>query len=279
MVQRRTNAPWLIMAMAVIHSTSACAQTNTGRQVDSSFEVASVKPSEPPTGKPVVVGVHSDPGRITLLHQSVVALISRAYGVDSERISSGPDWIRSVPYDIVATLPPNTPANRIPALLQGLLADRFDLALRRETKDALTYALVIAKGGPKLKPSHATEDPSDARGPTQISSAPIVFSPGRANVGLCCGHAELKEITMGRFVDLLSSQTDRKVVDYTGLSGTFDISLHWAHDNVGPSPVGNAPTEPSIDVAIREQLGLKLESRRAPLEYLVVEHVQKPSSN
>jgi uncharacterized protein (TIGR03435 family) len=110
----------------------------------------------------------------------------------------------------------------------------------------------------------------------------------RANgaTGICCGKANLNRVTMGRFAVLLSAETDRPVQDQTGIQGVFDVSLEWTPDVAAPQPgrdtveaPATSPTGPSIYTAVQEQLGLRLEPRNVPLEYLVIEHVEKPDAN
>jgi uncharacterized protein (TIGR03435 family) len=124
---------------------------------------------------------------------------------------------------------------------------------------------------------------------------PLKPVAGGAELGICCGRAELHRVTMAMFAELLAAQTDRPVIDKTGISGTFEISLHWAGDDSpvlfpkSSQPAGNkgddtpagpdAGAEPSIYTAVQEQLGIKLEPLRVPLDYLFVQHVDKPSQN
>jgi bla regulator protein blaR1 len=261
------------IAIGVMRPVSARAQAQTGGPM--AFEVASIKPAQlPSAGRPVWVGIRSDPEQVTYSFQSVLWLISMAYNVSGERISGGPDWMHSDFYNIVAKLPPGTPAARVPLLLQRLLAERFGLVLRHEMRDSRLYAMVLGKGGPKFKLSPEPQDPAGQ--PRAVSSVPLLLSANMATMGICCGRAALHHVTMTEFADMLALQTDRPIIDRTGLPGAFEISLHWAAEN---SPAGDASAEPSIYTAVEEQLGLRLEPRRAPLQYLFVEHVEKPSAN
>jgi bla regulator protein blaR1 len=264
------------IAIGVMHPVPARAQAQAG--VASAFEVASIKPAQPPTvGRPILWGIRSDPEQVTYSNQTLLGLIASAYEVDADRISGGPGWIRSDIYDIVAKLPPGTSKASIPMLLKALLVERFGLVVRQETKEASVYAMVPGKGGPKLKPSQDTSGPDGSTAPTAISSVPIKLLAGGAKVGICCGRAELHHVTMARFAELLTAQTDRPVIDRTGISGAFEISLHWAADD---SPErSDSASEPSIYTAVQEQLGIKLEPLRGPLDYLLVQHVDKPSQN
>jgi len=148
--------------------------------------------------------------------------------------------------------------------------------VRHEMKDGPVYVMVLGKGGPKFKPSPDSPDLDPSGGPPPIASAPLILAPGAARLGICCGRAELHHVTMAQFADLLASQTDSPVIDKTGISGTFEISLHWAADYSAVAQSDTSP-EPSIYTAVQEQLGIKLEQVSAPLNYLFVEHVHKPS--
>jgi len=119
------------------------------------FEVASVKPSRPIAGQPVFFGMESDPGRFRGSLVTLADLVGKAYGMDVARISGGPSWVSTDRYDDVATLAPNASQGQIPILLQTLLAERFGLTVRRDTKMIQVYAMVLAKGGPKDRGHHA----------------------------------------------------------------------------------------------------------------------------
>jgi hypothetical protein len=139
------------------------------------FEVASIKPNS----HPVAFGMSDDPDRFNGSYVTLLDLMKRAYGVDLSRISGGPSWVSSDRYDVIATLPRGTPREQIPLLLQTLLAERFRLVVRRDIRTTRVYALVPAKGGPKLKRSEWETDPS--RGGTPFRGAPYdIWCEGRA---------------------------------------------------------------------------------------------------
>jgi uncharacterized protein (TIGR03435 family) len=183
-------------------------------------------------------------------------LIYSAYGVPAWRVSAGPSWLNSDAYDISATLPPNTPKEQINSMLQALFADRFQLRVHRETRDYPVYGLVIAKGGSKLKASADTK---------------FGVKTGR-------GHLEIHAGSMPAFVGYLLSTraADRPMVDMTGLKGYFDITLDWTPENIQPVPTDIGP---SVFTAMREQLGLRLESQKSPFEVIVIDHAERPSEN
>jgi uncharacterized protein (TIGR03435 family) len=249
------------------------------------FEVASIKPSPPISARGVFFGMIDDPDRFHGSYVTLLDLMTTAYDVEHARISGWPSWVLSDRFDVIATLPRGTTRGQIPLLLQTLLSERFKLSVRRESRMTRVYALVPAKRGPKLKRSEPEDSPSPGRNPTPISSAPLIMRANGAT-GICCGKAKLNRVTMGRFAVLLSAETDRPVQDQTGIQGVFDVSLEWTPDLAAPQPgrdtveaPATSPTGPSIYTAVQEQLGLRLEPRSAPLEYLVIEHVEKPDAN
>src|SRR5258706_8034367 len=126
-------------------------------QTPLSFEVASIKPAAPITDGRIQIGMGGDAGRINFSNVSVRDMLTQAYNVKDYQIT-GPDWLRSVRFDVTATLPANTSRDKVPEMLQTLLADRFKVALHRETKELPVYALLVAKSGLKVKKAEDTED-------------------------------------------------------------------------------------------------------------------------
>jgi uncharacterized protein (TIGR03435 family) len=172
-------------------------------------------------------------------------------------------------------------------MLQALLQDRFKLTLHRETKELPVYSLVVAKNGPKLQEAKPAEpDGNGIRGP---DGRPAV---GGHFVRMARGELNGHSLGMADIVRLLTQQLGRTVLDRTGLTGNYDFTLQWTPDEGQPpgfkEPAGgqgigsSAPRDsswPSIFTAIQEQLGLKLESQRGPVEILVIDHAERPSPN
>jgi uncharacterized protein (TIGR03435 family) len=241
-----------------------------------SFEVASVKHAPPPTGMGIRMQVGGDAGRVNYSNITLKVVMARAYGVKENQIT-GPDWLNSERYDIVATLAPDTPRDQIPSMLQKLLADRFKLVAHRDEKVLPVYALVVGKNGPKL---HAAEGQAGMR----MSMSP----KGRRMTG---------SVSIENLADTLSRMMDRPVLDMTGIKGTFDIDMEWTADGAQPGlmlgPPGGGPPEgggerrpaenadaPSIFTAVQETLGLRLEGRKSPVKILIVDHAEKdPTEN
>jgi uncharacterized protein (TIGR03435 family) len=246
------------------------------------FEAASVKPAAPSTDGNVRRSFNSDAGRIDYWNVTLKRLIMRAYGVKEYQIT-GPDWLDSAGYDVVATIPHDATEAQLPQMLQALLAERFKLSLHHETKDMPVYALVLGKNGPKLKPAEQEEGFSMKMSPK-----------GR--------HIEGKSRLAG-LCDFLSRTMDRPVGDMTDLKGVYDITLDWAPDDgerAGMTKMAMEATFSSgagaplravvgkgsenmpdntdgatLFTALQERLGLKLEQRKSPADFLIVDRAEK----
>ena len=226
---------------------------------------------------------------------TVQMMIRVAYGIEDNQISGAPGWVGSEKYNVEAKMDQVT-ADKLKKLgetqvmparqqmLQTLLADRFKLAIHRETKELPIYSLVVAKSGSKL---HEAK-PGDTY-PNGIK-APAGLPAPHATHLMRMGRGELtaQGIAMDQIAHLLTQQIGRTVVDNTGLKGNYDFTLHWTPDQSAPTlngpsgdPDGSTSSEsgPSIFTAIQEQLGLKLESQKGPVEILVIDHIEKPSEN
>jgi uncharacterized protein (TIGR03435 family) len=227
------------VALLGIAAISALAQSPA-------FEVASVKVSPPRAGTAGFTGIDSDPAMVRYSNITLKNLIAIAYGFDSRLILAGPAWLDSEHYDVAAKLPPDTSKDRVPMMLQTLLVERFKLAVHRETKEQRLYSLVVGKKGPKLKEGR------EAGGQNQIVRGGIM------------GHS----MPMGVLAGLLSGFLGYEIVDKTGLTGTFDINLKWR-------PEDGAGNSPDLFAAIQEQLGLKLEPGKGPVETLRIDHAER----
>jgi len=202
-------------------------------------------------------------------------LIAAAYSLTPRAISGGPAWIDSDQYDVLASTPGDIQPNldEQMGMLRKLLADRFQLIFHREPKELPVFALTTAKGGSKLKPS--TAPPSAL--PYLINT---VYPEEKGGVHILL---PARNATMMQFVAMLQRGVlDRAVVDNTGLAGTYDFDLEWTPDENqfgGNLPRSVEPTRPSLFVAMQEQLGLKLEATRGPVQALVIDRVERPSEN
>ena len=242
-----------------------------------SFEVASVKPAAP-KGSIVRTRAGGDPGRVAYANASLMTILARAFGVKSYQIS-GPSWLETARYDIVAKVPDGSLREQIPLMLQQLLTDRFKLATHRETKELPVYALLVGKDGPKLGKAEE-ESPGVDIGPGAPKGGTIIGNGGRL---------EVRKMGLSEFADgFLSGILERPVLDMTGIQGLFTFTMEFSLADAtglrggttgdgGPAPDG-APA-PTIFNAL-QQLGLKLEARKAPIEMLIVDHAEKvPTEN
>ena len=236
-----------------------------------------------------VLGIRVVPGGgLRAINATLRSLISEAYQVRDFEVSGGPAWMGSARYDIEAKGQVESGSQeqtglQVMKMLQALLADRFQLRVHRETKEMPIYALLVAKNGPKLQaPREACFDPKAGIPPPptlpgQSPSRPCGGFNNSSNQMLGAG------VGMSRFAANLSRFTGRTVVDRTGLKGTYDIALRWTPtESQAWLPTGPLPpddSQPSIFTAMQEQLGLRLESQRGPVEVLVIDQAEKPSEN
>jgi uncharacterized protein (TIGR03435 family) len=225
-------------------------------QAASSFEVASIHRNR---GGGLNTQINtSDGGRLTITNASLKTLIRNAYGVLSFQLAGEPSWIDTEMYDIQATTndAEKITPERLKLLLQSLLAERFALQVHWETRESTVYALLLDKGGPKFPASSGDSNPgmNTQKGPERATMT---------------GTAQ----TMSVLASNLGNQLGRFAVDKTGLSGTWDFTLAW---DLQPT---TDPTGPSLFTALREQLGLRLEAQKGPVEILVIDRADHASEN
>jgi uncharacterized protein (TIGR03435 family) len=314
------------MGAGLVAFTSCAALAQTAEN-SPTFEVASVKPAAPITGNRISVMMRGgpgtpDPGQITYNNVTLKNVLMNAYDVKGFQIS-GPDWLDSARYDIVAKVPQGATKAQFRLMLQNLLAERFKLTLHREKKELPMYALVVGKNGPKMKESVddvAAKDSSAPKGGGPAADGPLasaamdklkmgkdgfpVLPPGAAGRSATTmmfvnGNARLtaNRQSMAGLAEMLSGQLDLPVVDMTGLKGNYDYILTFAPEGgmgrkvmaLGPPPppsgeggagmpIDSAPdaqTGPSLFVAVQEQLGLRLEQKKGPVDLLVIDHLEK----
>jgi uncharacterized protein (TIGR03435 family) len=281
-----------------IASFAAFSQASPARP---EFEVASVKPSveaDTPMGN-ISRGLHIDGAMVSFNGMPLTWYIHYAYTVKEDQVS-GPDWLKSERFDVVAKLPAGAAREQIPAMVQALLADRFKLTLHKDSKESSVYALIVAKGGIKMKESPLEADPDDAPGKNNVDVS-VTGSQNGASINLGKGASVAfeaqrlvaKKVTMAYLADSLSRFEDRPVVDMTGLKGTYDGIIPYNLDDVRALILSSAPPGtplPPRQAEVGEttvslvdslaSLGLKMEPRKAPLDLLVVDHMEKtPSAN
>jgi uncharacterized protein (TIGR03435 family) len=225
------------------------------------FDVASVKSRNPAVAESSNrTSIDSAPGSLTIRNASLSECIKWAYLIRDYQIS-GPAWLMTEKYDITAKASGPAPLNQLRQMLRTLLTDRFQLQLHRETKELPVYELVAAKSGPKL---HKAE-PGGHTG-MKGENGSFVF----------------EGTSMPQFAEDLAtlSQVDRPVLDRTGIPGVFDFNLKFGESNDEMKRALIAGDGASIFTLIQEQLGLKLEARKGPVEMLVIDHVERvPTEN
>jgi len=280
----------------------AGAQTAQDRTV---FEAASVKPAAPrPTGLAMLSekkggpGTPS-PGQVNFTNMPLRDLVLDAYGMKAFQLQA-PRWLEEQRYDVSAKLAPGTTREQYRTMLQQLLTERFQIASHAETREMAAYALTVPKGGPKLRVSTTDEGAAaaedtvsalrlDARGfprlaPGVTEGTRMIMLNGR--VKMTFGHQPVSSL-----LEVLTSACGRPVFDQTGLTTKYDFTLEFTPDSVraagGPPPAEGVPAAalaedsgPTVYSAVLDQLGLKLEARKMPVEVLIIDRIEKaPTGN
>jgi uncharacterized protein (TIGR03435 family) len=233
------------------------------------FEVATIKPSNPDRpGK-----VFTVKGRqVITINTTLNDLITFAYGLHARQVTGGPSWMDSDKYDVTGQPEGQGQPSRaqLNAMVQKLLEERFKLAFHREKRELPVYAITVANGGPKL-----------TKNDTNPNGLPGLFFKG-------LGVLPATNATIGDLAGVMQTTVlDRPVVDKTGLPDRYDFILSWTPDETQfsglgvrvPPPSNDPNAPPNLFTAIQEQLGLKIESTRAPVEVLVIDRVEKPTEN
>jgi uncharacterized protein (TIGR03435 family) len=267
---------WLnVLTIVVLSGIALRAQTAAPPQpskrmaadADPSFEVATIRLSDPAT---TAVGFRVGGRKFSVLSTSLSVLIQFAYGVDDKQIVGAPDWLANDKYDIIGV--PDQEGQPSSAqwktMVQKLLADRFKLMFHHDKRALSVYALSVGKAGSKLTKSE--------------SSGPLIsFSFETAAGGISL---PVKNATMAEFARVMQTGVlDRPVVDQTGIEGRYDFVLKWAPDDSqfgGHPPASQADVPlPSLFTAIQEEVGLRRDAVKAPVDVLVIDRVEKPSAN
>jgi uncharacterized protein (TIGR03435 family) len=262
------------------------------------FEVASVKPNK--SGDPGIRFGLQPGGRFNAVNAPLRELIRFAYNVQPFQIEGGPNWMASDRFDVTAKgegeIPPTGPGQMGPiqVMMQNLLADRFKMRVKRENKEMPIYALVLArtdgKLGPTIEPSTtdcAAIMKARMGGAGRGGPPPAPPRPGeKPECGMFMGPASVGagSVTIDQFAQLLASRVNRTVLNKTGLAGNYSFTLDFTPDQIPPggfqlngAPLPINPDGPSIFTALQEQLGLKLDSQRGPVEMVVIESVEQPT--
>ena len=220
------------------------------------FEVASVKSVPPPVDGHISTRMSTDNGMLNYSNVTLKDVVAQAYSIAKFQVA-GPDWLDNDRFVIAAKIPSGAPREQVAAMLQALLKERFALTFHRESKETSVLAMVVAKGGAKLKPA-------DSASGCHISTTAKKISH------MC--HLELPQ-----FAERLSTYTDRPVVDRTQLHGVFEINVEWVPD---AAAITDPTAGSTLLEALPEQLGLRLEAQKTPVEILIVDSASRvPTEN
>ena len=252
-----------VLLAGLLSAASAWQQTDAKDPL--TFDVASIKPAPPGTQGGVI---HQLPGNQTYeaINVPLRLVLTIAYSVTDRQISGGPEWMNSDRWNIQAKADRRGTSDEMHDALAKLIEERFHLKIRHETKEQSVYLLTVDKQGMKM-PLHDAAD---------LVHEPFAGNPFRGITG--------NNVTMNYLAFFLSRGLDMNVLDRTNLADHYDVKLQYIPE---PPPGGfrlngevmPTPEGPDLYTALREQLGLKLEKGKGPVDFLVVEHVEKPSEN
>ena len=293
------------LGFGVLHAMQSPAASSAPASDDSrdipKYEVATIKPSPASSEGRVMMMMQPDGTQIEGVPLKMI--VREAFRVEDDRIIGLPGWVNTSRYDIQAKVAPEDAPkleklkiDQRASMLLPLLEERFNLKYHHEMRELPSYALVIAKGGPKLKTSSVPDLP-----PTAPGDGPKAAGPGGGpNSGpgpnprqgrfvrmMGPGHIEATGANLQPLMRILSQSLGRTVVDQTGLTGMYDYTLNWTPDNAPPPEKGPLPPDvvmpdpngPSLSTALEEQLGLKLESEKGKVDVIVIDHIDPPSAN
>ena len=263
-----------VLAASVIRAQNSA---NPASAAALTFDVASIR--ENTTSTDDHHHIYNDPSvsHFRTVNLSVKDLIQFAYGLPESQILGGPSWLGTTMFDIDAksdssvdaqlhALPTEQARHQKQLMVQALLADRFQLKAHQETRELPVFALVVAKGGPKFKPS-------------DVNGTSIGTSTGTAGSRI---HVQGSDNTIELLTREIAQQLGRVVVDKTGIDARYDLTLRWTPDD-RPAPMLNGVPDPNappdIFTAIQEQLGLKLVPTKGPVPVLVIDHIERPTPN
>jgi len=236
--------------------------TMMAKDADPDWEVVAVKPDDPDSTE---TGFWVRDRELEIKGKTLEQLLLYGYGLHESQVLNAPDWTRAKRWHIegFAGVPGQPNREQMASLVRKLLAERFGLVMHREQREMRVFALVTAKGGPKMTPS--ADNPNDPMHENDHQSG------GQATM-------RVKNVSMGELAGMLMRLfLDRPVVDQTGLTRRYDFQLNWTQDETRAPTDGSAP--PGLFTTIQEQLGLKLEPAKAPVDVMVIDKVGRPGEN
>jgi uncharacterized protein (TIGR03435 family) len=266
----RTFATSVIFSAVVGLSLSLLAQSPPGPKPPA-FEVASIKRN---TSANETASLTINAGRLTIRNGPLRAIIRSAFALQAFQVVGGPDWIDTDGWDVTAKAEAGAERQPMGPMMQSLLADSFKLVAHKETRNLPIYALVFARQdhafGPKFHASSTDCQKEVGALIARTGRPPSPDAPPLCGIRSRSGHIELNATRISpNFVRTLAPITGRSVVDKTELTGVYDADLVWNDSEEGPS----------LFTAIQEQLGLKLEAQRGPVDVLVIDRVERPTSD
>jgi uncharacterized protein (TIGR03435 family) len=301
----RRSASRALLIVAAAGAVAIAAQPQQAQPAAPAFEVASIKPNNSGDGR---VMMQNQPGRFIATNITLRLLIRNAYQLQDFQISGGPGWIGSDHFDINAKVPdeyrdiqpmrPGSGPGPLQLMIRALLVERFKLAVHNETKDSPIYALILARSdgklGPNLKRSETDCEAMFAAGRARGGQMPPPGPPPPGQPMPCGirigpGNMAVGGVPLAQVANSLGMFAGRIVQDRTGLTGNYEMNLTWTPDQMPQRPPGAPPDQPvqfngvsvdpngpSLFTAVQEQLGLKLDSQRGPVETLVIDRAEKP---
>ena len=268
----------LILGIAAIANPAMLVRSQTPLAQKPSFEVASIKPNNSGSGMSQT-SIDDERGYFKATNATLKSIIASCYRLLDHQLVGGPDWINTSRFDFDAraetgTRTPSraaadiTPSELMRLMIQSLLEDRFQLKVHRESRELPVFMLGVAKDGSKLQPTIEGRP-----GPGGLTAGSARSSGTPAGIEMSGSG-----ISISRLINMLSGRVDRPIIDRTNLTETYDLTLKFA-PYAAALDSATEPIGPSIFTAIQEQLGLKLESAKGPVEVLVIDKAEKPMEN
>lgn len=258
-----------MIAILWFSAALAAQEFPTGNAAVPAFDVVSIK-SLAGIGRPRLPGARQSQGRFARAATTLRQLIQYAYDVQPLQVTGGPAWVSTSRFQVDARTERTTTPAQMRAMVRQMLADRFALKTHTDVQERPIYRMVVAQRNGKLGPSiYRTDDP-ECGGSNPQPCDLSVWSGGLMSSGM-----GLQQLAAALFNTSQSSGVDRPVVDHTGLAGMFGFTLMFSSFDTAP----HVSNDPSIFTALREQLGLKLEPARGPVELLVIDSVEQPAPN
>lgn len=243
-------------AGVVILAVTASAPFGAAQSPEKAFEAVSIKRNKTTA---VASDTNTTPGRVSLVNVTMLSVVLRAFGVMGPQVVGAPDWLRSERYDILAVTGDGAALTDVTRreYLQKLLAERCQFSFHREMREIRVYSLVPSKDGPKVT-AHV--------GPGEYAMRVQPADDGRLGLRSTRGN-------MPRLAEILTGQVGELVIDQTGLSGEYDFTLEWA------PALNESAGGASLFTALVEQLGLRLESGKRPMEAIVIDRIARPTED